>query len=127
MTVREKVLSYCEAIHTQDPVLFESLWSKENHDNCILISVGKIFKGYESILQDFLLGGIQATYESIELIPEDIAVTYQDAGYAIVTFPYHTECIRRDDGSPFGISGVETQVWKHEDEWRMIHLHYSKV
>lgn len=127
MTIREKVLSYCEAIHSQDPVLFDSLWSTENRENCILISVGRIFSGYDSILHDFLLGGIQAAYESIDLIPEDIAVTYQDSEYAIVTFRYHTECIRKSDGSPFGISGVETQVWKHEDEWRMIHLHYSKV
>lgn len=127
MTIRDRVLSYCEAIHTQDPVLFDSLWSKENRDDCILISIGKVFSGYNSILNDFLLSGIQAAYESIVLIPEDITVTYQDAEYAIITFRYHTECIRREDGNPFGISGVETQVWKHEDDWRMIHLHYSKI
>lgn len=127
MTIRDGVLSYCKAIHTQDPELFDSLWSKKNRENCILISIGRVFSGYDAILRDFLLGGIQAAYESIELIPEDITVTYQDSEYAIAVFRYRTECIRKDNGNRFGISGVETQVWKHEDEWRMIHLHYSKV
>lgn len=30
MTIRAGVLSYCKAIHTQDPDLFDSLWSKKN-------------------------------------------------------------------------------------------------
>ena len=127
MSIRDRVLSYCEAIHTQDPDLFDSLWSNEKRGDCILISIGQVFSGYDSILRDFLLGGIQAAYESIELIPEDITVTYQDSEFAIVTFRYHTECIRKDNGNRYGISGVETQVWRREDDWRMIHLHYSKI
>ena len=74
-----------------------------------------------------MIGGIQKAYASIILIPEEIDVTYESEDYAIVTFRYHTECIRREDGSTHGIAGVETQVWKKEDDWRMIHLHYSKV
>ena len=124
MTLIDKVEAYCEAIHSQDPALFRSLWSEKHC--CTLISVGRVFRGYDSIYDDFLIGGIQENYETIMLIPEDITVTYQDDTYAIVTFKYHTECIRRDDGSFFGIKGVETQVWIKEDEWRMIHLHYSK-
>lgn len=125
MSLKEKVLAYCEAIHTQNPEAFRALWSTET--DCTLITIGTVFSGYDSILNDFLIGGIRAHYETIRLIPEDIAVTYRDDRYAVVTFRYHTECIRREDGSPFGIAGVETQVWKMEDDWRMVHLHYSKV
>ena len=121
----DKVLAYCEAIHTQDSEAFEDLWSRES--DCTLISIGTVFHGYASIYEDFLINGIRANYESISLIPDDIAVTYQDDTTAIVTFRYRTECIRRSDGSPYGISGVETQVWKMEDDWCMVHLHYSKV
>ena len=109
MSVIEKVHAYCEAIHTQDPELFRSLWSEKRP--CTLISIGRVFSGYESILNDFLINGMKAHYETIFLIPEDIAVTYQEDSYAVVTFRYHTECIRRSDGSPYGIKGVETQVW----------------
>ena len=125
MTINDKVLAYCEAIHTQDAKAFEALWSQKSP--CTLISIGTVFSGYDSIYNDFLINGIRAAYERIDLIPEDISVTYQDETTAIVTFRYHTECIRRSDGSPFGIAGVETQVWKKEDDWQMVHLHYSKV
>ena len=125
MTLQDKVQAYCEAIHSQDEKEFEALWSQT--ENCTLISIGNVYHGYASIYQDFLIGGIQKAYASIILIPEEIAVTYESVDYAIVTFRYHTECIRREDGSPHGIAGVETQVWKKEDDWRMIHLHYSKV
>lgn len=125
LTLEEKVRLYCEAIHTQDTGLFRTLWSDQSP--CTLISVGTVFTGYDTIVRDFLIGGIQAAYERIDLIPEKIDVTYRDAESAIVTFSYHTECIRRKDRAPFGIAGIETQVWKLEDDWRMIHLHYSKV
>ncbi len=125
MTINDKVLAYCEAICTQDSKLFESLWTKQA--SCTLVSVGVVFKGYESIYKDFLINAIQKTYETIKLIPEDIAITYQDETHAIVMFRYHTECALRSDGSPFGISGLETQVWKMEGDWKLVHVHYSKV
>ena len=125
MTINDKMQAYCEAVSTQDSQLFESLWSKEAE--CTLVSIGKIFKGYSSIYNDFLIGGIRASYEKIALIPENISIAYSDDTTIIVTFRYHTECIRRIDGSSYGISGVETQVWRLEDDWRMIYLHYSKV
>ena len=125
MTLEDKVRLYCEAIRTQDTDLFRTLWSDQSP--CTLISIGTVFTGYDAIVRDFLIGGIQAAYERIDLIPEKIDVTYRDADCAIVTFSYHTECIRRKDRAPFGIAGIETQVWKLEDDWRMIHLHYSKV
>lgn len=125
MSLEEKVYAYCDAIHNQDENAFRALWSLEG--SCTLISIGNVFRGYDSIYQDFLVGGIQKAYVDIRLIPEEINMTYEKDGYAIVTFRYHTECIRRDDGSSYGIAGVETQVWKKEDDWRMVHLHYSKA
>ena len=35
---------------------------------------------------------------------------------AVVIFQYHTECIRREDGSEFGIAGMETQVYFPKQE-----------
>jgi len=125
MSVESRVLEYCDAIHTQDPEHFRSLWAEESP--CTLISIGTIYCGYDAIFNDFLINGIQANYETIDLIPEDITVIERYKGRALVTFRYHTKCIRRSGGSPFGIEGVETQVWAMEDDWRLIYLHYSKI
>ena len=45
---------------------------------------------------------------------------------AVVVFRYHTECILRENGEPFGIQGLETQVIVKEDGvWKLCHVHYS--
>lgn len=46
---------------------------------------------------------------------------------AIVVFQYHSECIKRDTLAEYGIEGLETQVIiKEDDEWKLLHIHYSK-
>lgn len=125
-TIEALVRRYCDAIHTQDETAFRALWSKESA--CTLISVGKVYAGLDDICERFLIGGIQKAYSEITLIPEDISVSFRGADLAVVIFRYHTECIRRADGSPFGIAGAETQVFLREaGEWKLTHLHYSKV
>ena len=50
---------------------FKALWSsKEN----TLISLTNQFDGIDSIYNDFLIGGIQRLYESIDLIVEGIEI-----------------------------------------------------
>ena len=45
---------------------------------------------------------------------------------AIVLFSYYTDCIRRENGEPYGIEGLETQVYKKQDgDWKLAHVHYS--
>ena len=67
------------------------------------------------------------SYESIDLIAENIDVRMIDENNAIVVFKYHTECILRDTHEPFGIQGLETQVVvKENNQWKLMHIHYSK-
>ena len=122
--IKQLVYNYAKAIHTKNEKDFKALWSsKEN----TLISLTNRFDGIDSIYNDFLIGGIQRLYESIDLIVEGIEIHQIDDNKAIIIFKYHTECIRRDTKEPYGIQGLETQiVIKENNEWKLMHIHYSK-
>ena len=120
--IREKVLAYCEAVEKQDQNAFRILFGRD----ATLISISTLYNGIDAIADDFL-GAIQRAYQIIRLIPEDIDIHLQENDTAVVIFQYHTECIRREDGSEYGIAGMETQVYIRKDEaWKLVHVHYSK-
>lgn len=123
--IENVVKAYIRAIETQNETDFRSIWSAS--PDCTLISITTQYHGLESIYQDFLIGGIQAAYSEIKLIAESIEIHEISAGLAVVVFQYHTECIRRNTGEPYGIQGLETQVIIKEDgQWKLLHVHYSK-
>lgn len=123
--IKELVSRYVKAIETQDKESFYQIWA--NNSNCILISITKIFEGKDSIYQDFLIGSIQKAYTTIKLIAEEVEVHKINSELATVVFSYHTECIKREDGSEYGIKGLETQVIiKENGQWKILHVHYSK-
>lgn len=124
--IKQLVKEYQEAIHNQNKDDFMLLWSNEKSN--ILISIAQQFEGVENIYQDFLIGRIQKAYTEINLIAEKIDIRFIDEELAIVVFQYHTECIKRESGEEYGISGLETQVVKKVgDQWKLVHVHYSKV
>lgn len=44
---------------------------------------------------------------------------------AIVIFRYHTECVRRESGDPYGIAGLETQMMRRiKGRWKITHIQY---
>ena len=119
------VKAYIRAIETQDKTDFRSIWSAS--PDCTLISITNQYHGLESIYQGFLIDGIQAAYAEIKLIADSIDIQEINENLAVVVFQYHTECIRRDTGEPYGIQGLETQVIVKEDgHWKLLHVHYSK-
>lgn len=124
--IKTVVSKYCDAIHTQNREAFLSLWSGADSDT--LISIAKKYCGAENIYSDFLIGGIQLAYSEIKLIADsEPQVNMIDEATAVVVFEYHTECTRRDDGTPYGIQGIETQIMvKTGGNWRLRHVHYSK-
>lgn len=129
MTEKEKikdlVLRYAQAIHTQDQEDFCSLWA--DNSDCILISITSKFQGIEELYRNFLLDGIGAAYQRIDLLIDSLEVHILREDLATVVLSYHTECIRRENGEPYGISGLETQVVvKAGDQWKLQHIHYSK-
>ena len=120
--IRKKVLAYCEAVEKQDQNAFRELFDQD----ATLISISTLFDGIDAIVNNFL-GAIQKAYQTIRLIPEDIDIRLRENDMAVVIFQYHTECIRREDGSKFGIAGMETQIYVRKNEdWKLIHVHYSK-
>ena len=69
--IKQLVYNYAKAIHTQNEKDFKALWSsKEN----TLISLTNQFNEIDAIYNDFLIGGIQRLYESIDLIIEGIEI-----------------------------------------------------
>lgn len=123
--IKELVNRYIQAIHTQDKDEFLSLWTGNEADT--LISITKIYKGDQALYDDFLIGTMQKKYSRIDLINDGLTIELLDDKTAIVVFSYHTECILREDGTPFGIQGLETQVLrKIGSQWKIQHIHYSK-
>lgn len=124
--IKKIVAAYADAIHSLDTEELRPLWA--DGALCTLISIGTVFRGVDSICNDFLGGGIAGAYSSIDLIAEDVEVNLVDGDHATVIFRYHTECVRRATGEPYGIKGVETQVLVREGgAWKLQHVHYSKV
>ena len=124
--IKQLVKDYQDAIHTQDRQAFRQLWTCEDHNT--LISIANKFEGFKSIYEDFLIGSIQKAYKKIDLITDDINIHFINEELAIVIFQYHTECIKRDTLEEYGIEGLETQVvQKVNNEWKLVHIHYSKV
>ena len=120
------VSNYCLAVKTQNENDFKNVFGQE--EQCSLISVDKLFQGLKTIYEEFLLNLIQKTFTKIELIKdEELKINFINEKTAIVIFNYHTECILRESGKPFGIKRVETQVSiKEKGNWKIVHIHYSK-
>lgn len=79
--IKQLVYNYAKAIHTKNEKDFKALWSsKEN----TLISLTNRFDGIDSIYNDFLIGGIQRLYESIDLIVEGIEIHQIDDNKALL-------------------------------------------
>lgn len=121
--IEQLIQNYADAVHTQDEKAFKSLWTQE--DTNIEISGTKLFKGIESIYQDFLIGLIRKKYSSIILVNDGLQAYLLTEDAAVVVFEYHTECIVRESGEPYGIAGLETQVLKRTREgWKIAHIQY---
>ena len=117
--------TYVKAIHEQDTDLFQSIWAGTQEDT--LIAVTTIFHGPKAIQQDFLMGAIRKTFTLIDLfIDKEPIIHALGPDDAIIIFPYHTECTKRETGEAFSIQGWETQVLKKIDGvWKIFHDHYS--
>lgn len=123
--VRKGIEAYCRAVHTQEAEDFLPIMAEGNEN--VLISPGGCYMGTEAILSDFLQGGIRRGFAKIDLIADSVELRPVGEDTIVALFAYHTECIRRDDGSEFGISGLETQVWVRQSSgWKLTHVHYSK-
>lgn len=121
--IEELIQKYADAVHTQDEKEFKALWTQE--DTNILISGTKLFGGIESIYQDFLVDLIQKKYSSIRLVNDGLETYLLTDDVAVAVFRYHTECVMRENGEPYGIAGLETQVIKKTKEgWKIAHIQY---
>ena len=123
--IKELINKYCLAVKTQDKDIVDKIFSKNK--KCNLISIATVFEGVDSIYENSL-GLIKKMYSKIELIKdEELKINFISDTTAIIIFKYHTDCILRENGEKFGISGVETQlVIKEEGDWKIVHIHYSK-
>ncbi len=122
--IKAVVRRYQDVVHTQDWESFDSLWS-HSEASCLISGVN-IFRGRESIYQDFLVDRIGAKFSRIDLIADSLEICPVTEDLVTVMFSYHTECILRESGESYGIRGLETQVIVKEDgQWRLLHVHYS--
>lgn len=117
---------YKDAVDTQDSNAFRALWSTKTPT--MMVSVGQAFSGVDAICEDFLIGRVKQRNESIRIVPEDLQVRQIRDDLAVVLFSYHADCILRETHEPFVMRGMETQLMELEDgEWKLVHVHYSKI
>lgn len=121
--IEQFVQRYTDAIHSQDEKEFKSLWTCE--DTNVLISGTMFFEGVNTIYQAFLVDLIQAKYSSIFLVNDGLQAYMLTDDVAVVVFRYHTDCIVRENGEPYGMAGIETQVLKKtKTGWKLVHIQY---
>ena len=111
-TIHQKVNQYKHVIETQEKDAFYALWAEKYETS--LISVNTCFIVSEAIYRDFLI-----KTADVRLLTDDCAV---------VIFLYEIHCTRRETGEPYGIAGLETQVYvKENKDWKLAHMQYAKV
>lgn len=118
-----KLEQYKRLIHTQEAADGVGLWA--DNSDCSLISGSLVFNGIEAVTNDFL-GLIRQAYSEIRLVSDRVDVRLLNEQCALIIFAYHTECKRRETNEPYGIMGIETQVYvKEQGDWRLAHVQYS--
>ena len=123
--LNELLGNYITCIETQDRTMFDKVWTTEG--TCRMISGANMFEGRESLWGEFVNGKIKTAYTTIKIVKENSWFEVIDEDHALIIFKYHSECILRENGEPFGVAGMETQVAKRDPEgWRLLHVHYSK-
>ena len=121
---RQLVENYAKAVQTQNWRDFDIVFSKQKE--CRLISGRNEYVGRDAIFQEFLVERIGKKFSRITLVVDDVEFNHVMHNVMIIVFRYHTECILRENGEPFGIQGVETQFAALEDgAWHLVHVHYS--
>ena len=121
--IEQLVQHYTDAIHSQDEMEFKSLWTGE--DTNALISGTKFFAGVDTIYQAFLIDLLQKKYSSIYLVNDSLQSYLLTDDTAVVIFRYHTDCVIRENGEPYGMAGIETQVLKRTaGGWKIVHIQY---
>ena len=119
------VEQYKKAVHTGKAEDFYPIWAK----NCetALISISRVFRGSDSIYNDFIVGCIHTAYSRIDLVSTEIDVRPLSDTTAAVIFRYYTDCDRAETGEHYSIKGVETQIYVLEEgAWKLAHVQYGK-
>lgn len=123
--IKELIKKYQRLINNPSHELFDEIFAKNAF--CTEIAIIDCYEGRESVYDNFIIGRLQKRFARIELIADSVTVNEISDDLAIAIFKYHTDCNLREDGSPFGIAGIETQVYiKENGEWKLLHVHYSK-
>lgn len=121
-SIEETVEKYIEQIHDQEEEQFRDLFTSD----AVLISGTHLFSGIDEIYSDFVRKRLHEKFREITLVKEDLKVRKITEDVAVVVFQYHTECILRENGNPYGIAGIETQVLrKQKEDWKIVHIQYS--
>ncbi len=121
--IEQLVQRYTDAIHSQEEMAFKALWTGE--DTNMLISGTKLFEGVDTIYRTFLIDLLREKYSSIYLVNDGLQSYLLTDDVAVVVFRYHTDCVVRENGEPYGMAGIETQVLKRTaDGWKIAHIQY---
>lgn len=119
------VKKYQLLINKPSKELFDEVFAHNSY--CTEIAITDYYQGSENVYNNFIIGRLHNRFSQIELIADEIIINEISDKLAITIFKYHTDCILRENGTSTGISGLETQVMiKENDEWRILHVHYSK-
>lgn len=121
--IKNLIATYATTIDRADPAMAETVFS--NAPEVTFINPRGEDRRRQQIVTDFVKILMGETFSVRKLTPKDIAIhVYGETAWS--EFIWDFVATVRKDGSPFHSKGVETQIYRRENEqWRIVHVHYS--
>ena len=115
---------YAEVVETVDLKLLAEIWSHSPDVSFIYpLGVEHGFDAIEHNVFEKVMGGM---FSARDLTMHDVMI-YVNGDSAWSEFHWDFHATLRKDSSAVTTHGVETQVYRKENEqWRLVHVHYSE-
>ena len=115
---------YAKAVDTVDLNLLSQIWS-HSPEVSFIYPLGEE-RGFDAIEQHVFQNVMGGIFTARDLEPQGVSIHVNgNTGGSEFHWVFHATM--RKDGSAVTTPGVETQIYRKEDEkWRLVHVHYSE-
>jgi len=122
--VHNLINRYTQAVDTLDPNLLSQIWS-HSPETSFIYPLGEE-RGFDAIRQNVFQNVMGAMFSTRKLQTRDVSIhVYGNAAWSQFHWEFHATL--RKDNSAITTRGVETQIYrKEQDVWRIVHIHYSE-
>jgi ketosteroid isomerase-like protein len=124
VVIHKLIGQYTKAVDTIDLKLLSQIWSHSSEVSFIY-PLGEE-RGFDAIEQHVFQDVMGGMFSARDLETHGVAI-HVNGNAAWSEFYWVFHATMRKDGSAVTTHGVETQIYRKEDEkWRLVHVHYSE-